>query len=259
MHAVSGKLLLRFREAALIALLLAPLAILFAAVPPIAQPLQYHALADQRTILGVPNFANVMSNAAFLVVGLLGLRLCRSGRVHGALHSWTAFFVGVLLVAFGSAYYHWTPDNHTLAWDRLPMTIATMGLFCALIAEHVRLDIERRLLAPALLVGVLSVAWWRYADDDLRLYAWVQFAPFLALVYLLLMWPARYSHRGYLALGVLCYAAAKAAEFGDVAIYSATAGAISGHTVKHLLAAMATLCVYLMLRARRAVIVAPLA
>jgi len=42
-------------------------------LPPIPQPLSYHAFADQQDLVGVPNFADVVSNSAFLLVGLYGL------------------------------------------------------------------------------------------------------------------------------------------------------------------------------------------
>ena len=240
------------RELALVFVLIVPLAILFTAVPPIPQDPAYNMFADIRTCLGIPNFGNVASNAAFLIVGLMGLKLCLTGRIDGAARSWTTFFFGTFLVAFGSAYYHWSPNNATLAWDRLPMTIGFMGLFAALVAEHVRLDIERTLLRVAIVVGILSVVWWRYTDD-LRLYVWVQFGPLLAIVFLLFAYPGRYSHRKYLGWGLAFYVLAKVAEFGDAAIYSATGSMISGHTLKHLLAAVAPYFIYLMLRDRRVV------
>lgn len=239
------------RTLALGLLVFAPLAILFAVVPPIAQDPTYHLLADQRTCLRIPNFANVVSSAAFLAAGLMGLCLTLGRGVGGAARAWTVFFLGVALVAPGSAYYHWSPDDASLAWDRLPMTVAFTALATALFAEHVRPAAERGLLVIALAVGIGSVVWWRYTGD-LRLYAWVQFAPLVALAFIAFAFPARYSHRHYLLLGLAAYAAAKLAEWGDVWLFEATGGAVSGHTTKHLLAALATWCVYRMLRRRGA-------
>lgn len=239
----------RGRTGFLLALLVAPLVLLFALTGPIAQDLRYHQFVDERAAAGVPNFANVTSNAPFLLVGVLGLLLCARGRIGGARTAWSVFFAGVLLSGIGSAYYHWTPENRTLAWDRLPMTLALMGLFSAVLAEQVHSQWERRLLLPAVLLGFLSIAWWGIGDD-LRLYVWVQLSPFLALVYTLIAFPARFTHRGLLAAGAGCYGLAKVAEFADAALYTATSETISGHTLKHLLAAAATFCVYLMLRWR---------
>jgi hypothetical protein len=240
------------RELALVFLLIVPLAVLFTAVPPIAQDVAYHGFADARELLGVPNFANVVSNLAFLAVGAIGLLLCCSGGVAGASRSWTMFFFGTFLVAFGSAYYHWNPNSATLAWDRLPITVAFMGLFSAMIAEHVRPEIERTLLRASVFVGILSVVWWRYTDD-LRLYAWVQFGPLLAIVFLLIAYKPRYDRRSWLVAGLVLYVASKIAEIADGAVLTLTANVISGHTLKHLLAAAGAYCVYLMLRDRKAV------
>ena len=240
---------LGWREAALLALVVVPLAILLL-VEPIAQDSRYHALADTRTLFGIPNFSDVASNIAFLLVGVLGLRLGAKGGSGGAALSWTVFFAGAAAIAAGSGLYHWAPSDATLAWDRLPMTILFMALFSALVSEHVRLALERVLLPTALMLGIASVAWWRYADD-LRFYAWVQFAPLVALVFLLLAYRGRYTHRQYLAYGLLLYAAAKVAEAQDATIFELTGETISGHTVKHLLAAAAVFAVYLMLRKRR--------
>ena len=153
------------RELALVFLVLAPLGVLFAAVPPIAQDPAYHALADDRTVVGVRNFANVVSSAAFLIVGFIGLRLCVGRGVGGASRAWTVFFFGVALVAFGSGWYHLDPNNATLMWDRVPMTVSFMALFAALVSEHVRPDIERALLRGALAAGIFSVGWWHYTGD----------------------------------------------------------------------------------------------
>ncbi|MDH5750231.1 MAG: hypothetical protein OEY85_13050, partial [Rhodospirillales bacterium] len=62
----------RTRIIIVICLFLATLAgVLF--VPPIPQPASYHGFADRRSFLGIPNFADVMSNFGFLIVGVLGL------------------------------------------------------------------------------------------------------------------------------------------------------------------------------------------
>ena len=241
--------LLAPRTVILLALLGVPLVLLLIAVPPIAQDPAYHRLADHRTFFSIPNFLNVASNVAFLVVGIVGFAFSvrtspqRKSRVSPA---WTVFFAGTVLVAFGSAYYHWRPDDASLVWDRLPMTIAFMGLFVALLSEHIDEALEKKLLVPAIIIGIASLAWWRYAND-LRPYAWVQFAPLIAIVFLFFAYSARYTHRSYLLYGLAFYVLAKVAEHLDGQIFGWTSGIVSGHTLKHLLAAGAPLCVYLML------------
>ena len=233
-------------------ILLAPLAYLLLLHGPIPQAKGYHLFADARTCLGVNNFGNVASNIAFLLVGLTGCWWCvaRMERASGGARvAWLVFFIGVTLTFAGSSYYHLKPDDDRLVWDRLPMTLAFVGLFAALLSEHIGEGVERGLLWPGLVVGIGSVWWWRYADD-LRLYGWVQGAPLLAIPFVVAMFPGRYTHRVYLLYGLGFYALAKALEFYDQALFDVTAQWISGHSLKHLLAAVAPLILLVMLMRR---------
>ena len=234
-----------WRATVLGALVLLPLALLFTREPLPQDPL-YHLLADDRTFFGVPNFFNVASNIAFLLAAIPGLAACFSSRRGGAWRSWAVFFAGTALVSLGSGYYHWAPGNATLAWDRLPMTLAFMALLVAVLSEHLEERLERVLLAPALAMGIASVAWWHYADD-LRLYLWVQFAPLVAVLFVLSVFPGRYGRRACLLYGLAFYVLAKIAELHDREIYELTSQAVSGHVLKHLLAAFGALFVAWML------------
>ena len=160
-------------------------------------------------------------------------------------------FLGIAAVGFGSAYYHWNPNNARLVWDRLPMTIAFMGLVVALLSEHVRPRIERVWLVPTLVVGFASVLYWHYTDD-LRAYIWVQAAPFLLVACALALFRGSYSHQRYLIYAVVFYAMAKIAEYYDVNIYLLSQQLLSGHSLKHLLAGVGAGFLYLMLTRRQA-------
>jgi hypothetical protein len=216
---------------------------------PIAQFAGYHDLSDQRSLLGVPHFWNVATNVPFLLVGVMGLDLLRR-RPAGASAAWAAVFAGTALVFFGSSYYHLRPSDATLVWDRLPIGVAFMGFFAALIQEHGKVNGDR-LLAPLVLFSVGAVYWWRFTGD-LSLWVWVQLAPML-VAGLVFFVPARYSHRHYLLYALACYALAKLAELGDRAVLAWSSGLLSGHSLKHLLAAAGVLCFYLMLRRRKAI------
>ena len=239
----NGRLILLF------SLALTSLLVVFA-MNPVGQDLAYHDFADQRQFLGVPNFANVGSNVPFLLIGFFGLRLCFRRPTAGARLSWIVMFLSVALVAIGSAYYHWNPSNNTLFFDRLPMTTGFMGLAVAVASEHMDQKIEIFALPLALAVGVGSLFWW-VLFDDLRFYGWTQFFSLAVVAVILALFPAAYSHRYYLAVGLGLYVFAKFAEAYDVAIFAATGNAFSGHTLKHLLAAAAVFSIYLMLRNRR--------
>ena len=222
------------------------------ALEPIAQRAAYHDFADQRFLLGVPNLLDVASNIAFLIAGALGIALCAGRRPPRQVASWTVFFIATVLTGFGSAYYHLAPNDAALVWDRLPMALAFTALFVALVDEHAGAALERFLLVPALAVGASSVLWWRWSGD-LRFYMWVQFAPLLGILLVLALFPARHAHRRFILYGLVLYGLAKAAELGDKAIFALTAHVVSGHTLKHLLAAGAILALLVMLRRRAAI------
>jgi len=219
-------------------------------LPPIAQDPAYHLFADRRGLSGIPNFLNITTNLAFLAVGLAGMLWCASPRKElGAQRAWLACFAGVALVSFGSAYYHLAPDNGTLVWDRLPMSVGFMALTVAVLADRVNPRLEKILLAPAIALGTVSVLYWHYTDD-LRPYVLVQFLPLLLLPALLLLFINPQQDRGYLLAALVIYMASKLAEHYDYAVFSLTGEIISGHSLKHLLAALALFVVYRMLRRR---------
>ena len=223
------------------------------ALPPIAQDPSYHDFADRRTFFGIPSFLNVVTNLAFLAVGIAGIGRCASGRgAMGARWSWMACFIGTALVGLGSGYYHLAPDNGALVWDRVPMSVGFMGLLVAVLAEHLNLRLEKILLVPAILFGIASVVVW-HVTDDLRLYAWVQFMPLLVIPAVLFLFDSPYTHRRLLLVALAIYAVAKLAEHYDRAVFAVTGEIISGHSLKHLLAALALLVVYGMLRRRTAI------
>jgi hypothetical protein len=229
-------------------------------LPPIPQDWSYHAFADGRTMLGVPNFLNVVSNLPFVVVGVLGLGLfLRHGRPTLArAERWPllVLFGGVLLTGFGSAYYHVAPDNDRLVWDRLPMTVAFMGLFASMIGERIGVRAGAWLLWPLVWLGVASVLTWHLGErrgaGDLRLYGFVQFYPLLTIPLLLYLFPARYTCGGYVLVALGWYLLAKGLEthFVDHGIYAA-GQLVSGHTLKHLAAALGAYWLFRMVKYRR--------
>jgi hypothetical protein len=230
-------------------------------VPAIPQDPAYHRLADSRAWLGIPNALNVLSNTGFLLVGALGLAYVADGaspafREPGERWPYVVFFGGLLLTGFGSAYYHWESGNARLAWDRLPLAITLMGLLAATIAERIGVKSGLWLLGPLVAIAAASVIYWHWTEQrgagDLRLYALVQFYPIVAIP-LMLWWLApRYTRGGELLAAAASYAAAKGPELLDGWIFSATR-VVSGHTLKHLLAALAGYWVLRMLGHRRAV------
>jgi hypothetical protein len=213
--------------------------------PPIPQSQVYHGFADRRTLLGIPNFWNVVSNLPFILVGALGLWKVRSGLSAGI------FFLGVFLTGFTSSYYHWAPNDWGLFWDRLPMTFAFMAILANVIEERIDERVGKLLLWPLVALGVLSLLIWLRVDD-LRLYAWVQFFPCIVLPLMFWLLPPKYSGTYYWFIAAGFYLVAKLLEHFDAKIYSALS-VMSGHPLKHVAAACACYAIYLVFRKRKPV------
>lgn len=220
----------------------------FRQVRPIPQDERYHLFADIRTMLGVPNFMNVISNIFFVIAGMFGLYTMLKGweaKDQLTNLSYLTFFAGVLLTGFGSTWYHLKPDNETLVWDRLPMTIAFAGLFCSILSEIISSAVGVVLLLPLLALGVFSVLYWisgeRKGRGDLRLYGIIQFLPLLLIPLILFMYGGEKDYIICLVGLMLFYGLAKIFEFLDRYIYS-LGKVISGHTLKHISAAAGVVC-----------------
>lgn len=237
---------LNWKQGILIALLVAGMAVpLF--IDPIPQNPHYHAFADTRTFLGIPNFFNVTSNLPFMIVGILGLFASRSkGFVLGSTDmrlAYHIFFIGVILVGVGSAYYHVHPTNATLVWDRLPMTVSFMALLAMIIADCVSPRIGKALLWPLIGIGVGSIGYWYGTElwevGDLRPYAVVQFLPMVLISVMLGLFGTRSLRSLFLWATLGAYLLAKVVESFDAELYAIT-GLLSGHSLKHIIAALAT-------------------
>lgn len=211
---------------------------------PIPQDPAYHLFADRRALFGVPNFWNVATNLPFLAVGALGWAWIRRIASPPLATHYRVLCTAIALVAFGSGWYHLAPSNASLVWDRLPMTVAFMTLFSALLADRISWLVGRALLWPLVVAGMASIAWWVRTEavgaGDLRAYALVQFLPMLLMPIVLLLWREGSLAARPLWLAFGAYAVAKLFEYFDAAVFSATAGLMGGHALKHLAAALAT-------------------
>jgi hypothetical protein len=212
-------------------------------LPPLLQDQTYHQFADQRELFGIPNFWNVISNLPFVAVGAVGLwKFHRDATT-------TVLFAGLFLTGFGSSYYHLDPNDSTLFWDRLPMTLCFAAILAAVVEERVDKKAGAMLLRPMLAIGIFSLLLWRWTDD-LRLYAWAQFFPFVSLILILQLFPPKYTGALYWALAVAFYALAKLLEFYDAKIYS-FGHLLSGHTLKHFAAAAGVFAILKLFEMRR--------
>jgi hypothetical protein len=212
-----------------------------ALVPAVQQDPAYHRFADQRHWMRIANAADVLSNLAFLAVGVCAVLRLSSARGHKFSPAtraglWCAA-LGFCLTALGSSWYHLQPSDATLVWDRIPMTLIFAGLLGIAVAQRLGENGARVTLAIMFELGVASVAYW-HVTGNLAPYLLLQYGGFVALLLVLLA--VRGSNDPFPWWYVVgLYAFAKALEIGDAAIWRATDGVIAGHALKHLFAAAA--------------------
>ncbi len=221
--------------------------LVLALIPPIAQDPAYHHFVDTRGLWGIPNAGDVLGNAAFLVAGFYGLyHMRRYPSPQPEKMMWYVFFSGVAVVALGSGYYHLSPNNATLVWDRLPMTIAFMSLFALIIRERIHPKAGLWLFPVLLIAGLASVWYWEYTESlgrgDLRPYAFIQFFPIVAIILILALFPAQHRGTRYIAYTLGWYIVAKVLEHYDHTVFELTWHTVSGHTLKHIAAAIGAGC-----------------
>jgi uncharacterized membrane-anchored protein YitT (DUF2179 family) len=231
--------------------------------PPVLQDPAYNHFADQRTLLGIPNLFDVISNVPLFLVGLLGLAFIllhatqTSQRAFATDHqvwSYIALFAGVTLAGLGSAYYHLAPGDNRLVWDRLPMTVIFMSFLAATISERISTRTGSLLLPILLSVGVASIIYWHVTElrgsGDLRVYLDVQYYTTAAIPLIAILFPSRYT-RGRIVFAVFAvYVLAKVFELLDSAVYS-LGHVVSGHVIKHIIAALGSYLILYMLQSRR--------
>jgi hypothetical protein len=229
-------------------------------LPPLPQPPAYHDFADQRSCLGLSNCADTLSNAALILAGLFGLGrlrpagLCAFGERREA-WLYRLFFLALVLVGLASGYYHLAPDHARLAWDRAAMALAFMAWLAALIGERVSSRAALRLLPWLAAAGPATVLYWIWSEaqgrGDLRPYALLQLAVLLLIPALLRLYPSRYSGEGQILAVLGLYLSALLLDRGDRLVFALSGGLVSGHTLKHLVAALAALWIIRYLRRRR--------
>lgn len=219
-------------------------------VKPIAQDPNYHNFADNRFFFSVPNFMDVFSNTPFVFIGLLGFSVSIKKQKKISFSYFligNTLFLGIFLTGIGSAYYHLFPSNFSLIFDRLPMTIVFSALFSMVVFNYVSEKVGIIVFYGMLLTGLISMWHWYNTEllgaGDLRLYVFVQFFPILTIPIILLLYKTNGEFNKLLIFAFIFYSLAKLGEYFDAKVY-VMLKFLSGHTIKHLLAALATYFIY---------------
>ena len=226
--------------------------------PALAQPAHYHVFADQRDGWGVPYAMDVLSNLPFAVAGVWGLVALQRmppdavpaatpdmapGRGQNSHRPLAAlFFAGLTVTSACSGYYHWAPHNAGLAIDRLGMVVAFAGLLGLAVADRISARAGMATAIAVLLLGPLSVAVWA-TSGNLLPWAVLQGGGMLLVLLLAVFRPTckPIPDAWGIPLGavIAIYALAKALELADHQVFELTHGLVSGHSLKHVVAALA--------------------
>jgi hypothetical protein len=209
---------------------------------PQQDPDAYFDFADQRVWLGIPNFGDVISNLPFALVGVVGLLKVRRWRQADPGSPLLPYAVllslAMIWVAFGSGYFHWFRTRESLVWDRIPMTFIFAGLLTLLIRDRVALTGAGWLYGALAVAGVVTAWGAHYGYRDLRPYIAMQFGTILMILVLAVGFKGARLPRSGLVWMLVLYGVSKFLETSDAAVFQALRQ-VSGHTLKHLFAALA--------------------
>jgi len=163
------------------------------------------------------------------------------------------YFISVALVGLGSAFYHWEPTSDRLLWDRLPMSISFMAFASAIVADRIDRKAGTLWLLPLLVaLGLLSLIYWYWTETmghgDLRFYAFAQFYPVIMIPVVFWLFPKHhYTASRYMFWIIMWFGLSKILEYFDQEIFGILGNTLSGHSLKHLAAAVAAFVVLRML------------
>lgn len=211
---------------------------------PITRGPAFHHYADTRTWLGIPNTLDVVSNVAFVIAALWMWR-----RTKGLARLACA---GTAAIGIGSAIYHWAPSDTTLAFDWAPIATTLMWVLATIVED--RGGPGRAVAAIGGTLAITSVGYWLATGGthggDMTAYVVVQAAGVALPPLVALFRQGRIPALPLVAaLGLFGLARLAAAHDQELL----TAVGVSGHTLKHVLAASAAAIVLRAMRAARGI------
>ena len=217
--------------------------------PAMGQPQSFHDFAAQRALGWLPHAGDVLSNLGFLMAALAGAGLMfstREQRLPKVVQVMAAlFFFGLFSSFVGSSFYHWAPHDLSLAWDRLGMSAAFAGMLGLAVQQRVNDDASAYLAGGSMLVACLAAVAISAQTGNVLPWALLQGGGVLAMLALACLPHPRSTRSNGLAINLWAvvgfYALAKLLELGDGQVFGCTHQLISGHSSKHLVAALAAL------------------
>lgn len=202
----------------------------------------YHEFVDDRTFFGIHRFFDTFSNIGFLYVGVLFIKeiFLKDEKDFNLI----IIAAGSILVFFGSSYYHLMPEDSRLLWDRLPISIVFSGIlaYSLNINQLIKSKWIHKFNIGYLIFSISSVLIWYLGslnnENWLAPYVFIQFGGMILLIYIALTGKNKeFNQKIFYVLA--WYVLAKLCEHYDDSIYQITQQIISGHTLKHIFAALA--------------------
>ena len=221
---------------------------------PISQPQSYHSFADGREFISIPNTLDVVSNLAIIYPGIIGLSFVHERRKKAILSEdemsiQITLFSGMLLTFAGSIWFHLDPNDSTLLWDRLGMSVVIGSCISLMIHDMWDKNLAGKIHIPILVMSIVSVLWWP-VFDDLRIYFIVKHQPFVIFPLLIFFGHKTYDLISGYYWALSLFILATFFEFTDQLIFDLTRF-ISGHTLKHIAAGIGLWLLMIMLRDRK--------
>ena len=207
---------------------------------PITDSPSYFDFADKRSFLGIDNTFDVITNLGFVVVAIYGLLLIRKNKnlskeylIMGLILS-----AAILLTFVGSSYFHLLPNPQRLFWDRLPMTLIFGAMTSLLIID--RIDRYVGVIVASILIplSAFSAIGWHLDWLTLKPYIMLQFGSLVFVFLIALLRPKGLIPNSAIWWSLGLYSLAKGLETFDTQIFELTT-ILSGHSLKHLVAAVA--------------------
>lgn len=199
----------------------------------------FFQFADRREFLGIPNTLDVLSNLGFLAVGTYGLTVLHKYRSH-PLHIYVVLLSLITLAtAAGSAYFHMYADPAHLPPDRLPMSWGFATIVGMLVSDRVDRKLGLWVTGALIPLASLTVIGMAYDLFSMRPYIIVQFGSLIFAGLAAVLQPRGLVSNKTVFSAMGLYAAAKGLELLDKPIFGWFGEWISGHSLKHLCAALA--------------------
>lgn len=202
----------------------------------------YHEFVDSRSFFGINRFFDTVSNIGFLIVGMLFVKeiFLKDQKDFNLI----LIALGSILVFVGSSFYHLAPSDARLLWDRLPISIVFAGVLSYSLSQN-NLIVEKyknTFNIGYLLFSMFSVIFWYVGSlshaNWLGPYVFVQFGGMITLIYIAFTGENKSFNKKIWSV-LVWYMLAKLCESFDQTIFSLTHEVLSGHTLKHLFAALA--------------------